>query len=522
MASVFKAKGAKVYTILYYDENGDRRKRSAYTDKAESERLANKLEEEAKRFRDGTEDRKALEIRDHERRPVSEHLDAWYRNMLAKRKSVKHADHYRDRARKVVALVHGARLDDIEGGRSVEGQRQAADNLAKCLRSARLTNLNSDDIQAALDTLISAGWALQTVNHYRAAIRAFCFWAVGKRMKSNPMNDVKGYDAEKDQRHVRRTLTDDELARLIESARTGPERYGMSGELRAMSYRVASDTGFRVAELRSLTPDSFRLTSLKPTIYLVAASTKNGKPADQPISQALAAELRSWLADKVPGEQVFPLHHETARAIRRDLEAASIPYETKEGVADFHSLRAYFVTSLIRAGQHIDKVKKLARHAKPTTTLDHYAKCGDDDLHAAVESRPVPVVNKQPVRLAATGTDGCDQLFTRSDSDPVSNATSGAPCVLGESHKSNRGNEVMSSDYRFSKPPLSTTQPPLQASTYIRSSQPAILPVSSHIIGTSTDGASSKDAAHGANIGHAGNARSVVSGDDEILLSMIG
>jgi hypothetical protein len=44
MASVFKAKGATKYTILYTDENGKRRKKAGATDKAVSQRIANDLE----------------------------------------------------------------------------------------------------------------------------------------------------------------------------------------------------------------------------------------------------------------------------------------------------------------------------------------------------------------------------------------------------------------------------------------------------------------------------------------------
>jgi hypothetical protein len=60
-------------------------------------------------------------------------------------------------------------------------------------------------------------------------------------------------------------------------------------------------------------------------LYLHASGTKNRKPANQPIALALANELRPWLAGQPGRQSVFPLHHETAKAIRRDLEAASIP-----------------------------------------------------------------------------------------------------------------------------------------------------------------------------------------------------
>lgn len=41
-----------------------------------------------------------------------------------------------------------------------------------------------------------------------------------------------------------------------------------------MLYRVASGTGFRANELRSITPESFDLDADPPTITLAAASRK--------------------------------------------------------------------------------------------------------------------------------------------------------------------------------------------------------------------------------------------------------
>jgi hypothetical protein len=101
--------------------------------------------------------------------------------------------------------------------------------------------------------------------------------------------------------------------------------------LRAVAYRLAASTGFRVNEIRSLTPESFRLDDPDPVVCLDAAAAKNRRAVEQPIPAALARELAPWLA----GKPVLPLHHETAKAIKADLEAAGVPYETAEGFADF-------------------------------------------------------------------------------------------------------------------------------------------------------------------------------------------
>jgi integrase len=63
----------------------------------------------------------------------------------------------------------------------------------------------------------------------------------------------------------------------------------------------------------------------------------------------------------------------------------AFPNETDAGVADFHSLRASYVSAVVRSGANVKTLQTLARHAKPETTLKHYAK-----LRGAVESIPCP------------------------------------------------------------------------------------------------------------------------------------
>jgi integrase len=406
MASVRKR--GRVWYYRFVDADGIAHERKGCPDRRETESMGSAAEAEVAKIRAGFIDAKAIGYRDHEARPLADHLADWHRNMVARGKTLRHADQYRERAAKLAAIVRGAKVGDLEPGRKAESLKRAASLLAGILKSARLSDLTPERIQSALAVLCDAGKAHQTANHYRAALRAFVRWAWDNgRLADIPMRGVKGYNAEDDVRHPRRSLTDDELSRLIRAAETGPVVFGMPGPLRAIAYRAAAGTGFRVSELRGLTPEAFRLDGPEPTVFLHASATKNRRPAEQPIPSALAGDLTRWIEGKVAGATVFPLHHETAKAIRRDLEAAGIPYETDEGVADFHSLRAYYVSSLVQAGASIKEVQTLARHAKPQTTLNHYAKVSIRDLRGAVDSlprlsAPTPSI---PEPLAATGTD---------------------------------------------------------------------------------------------------------------------
>jgi len=178
-----------------------------------------------------------------------------------------------------------------------------------------------------------------------------------------------------------------------------------------MLYLVAANTGLRVAELASLTPEAFDLTSEPPTVECSPAYTKNGEEAILPLRSDLAATLGPWLSKEPEGEPVWPgtwAKKASAKMLRVDLAAAGIDYEDASGrYADFHSLRHTFVSNLARAGVHPRTAQALARHSKIDLTMSVYTHTVICDLAAAVENLP-PIRAEEPdgVALAATGTDG--------------------------------------------------------------------------------------------------------------------
>jgi Phage integrase family len=93
--------------------------------------------------------------------------------------------------------------------------------------------------------------------------------------------------------------------------------------------------------------------------------------------------------------------------LRKDLARCGIPFETKEGVADLHSLRHGYITTLGNAGVPIKVLQTLARHADPRLTLNTYSHVSLFDTAGAIESLPdVSCPSQTPQSLAATGTDG--------------------------------------------------------------------------------------------------------------------
>ena len=74
--------------------------------------------------------------------------------------------------------------------------------------------------------------------------------------------------------------------------------------------------------------------------------------------------------------------------VKKDLERSGIPYETPEGVADFHAAgRHTHITGLLRNGASLPEARMLARHADINMTMK-YAHIGIQDQAKALKGLP--------------------------------------------------------------------------------------------------------------------------------------
>lgn len=164
----------------------------------------------------------------------------------------------------------------------------------------------------------------------------------------------------------RRAATEKEIKAILKNAKAGKKVRGLTGEQRYWLYMVALTTGFRASELASLEGEDFHPTYVR----LKAENAKNRKAVNQPLPPDLT--LPKWKGQVWPGYW----HTKAAAMLREDL--GKVPYKTRDGVLDFHSLRATAITRWVRAGLPPDQVKFLARHSTITLTLDLYHKLGVD------------------------------------------------------------------------------------------------------------------------------------------------
>jgi integrase len=446
MASIFKKdrrrKGAPYY-IDYFDENGVRQREKGCPDRAATEQIARKLEADVALRRRGILDPKAEARRDHQARPMADHLAAFREALLARGNTAKHVDLCIDRTSRVFALVVGADLSEIEAPRTATkaARAQADARLAKVLGAARLSDLTADAVQAALATLKDAGRSLGTCNHHRAAVRAFSRWAKRSgRTADDILESVTGFNAEEDRRHDRRTIGIDELRRLIEVAERGAPYRQMSGPARALCYRLAAATGLRLSEIKSITPHSIDFQASPATVTVAAGYTKNGERATLSLPDDVATDLQAWVAHLPAKNPVFRLPDRGASMLKIDLKAAGIPYRDAEGlVFDFHSLRCQTATLADQAGCSPRVVQRLMRHSKLELT-GRYTRPRDVDLAAATRALPT-LRSRQP------GT------------DPVLTAAASATAAEDDEPNPFSNNALASSDTRNHNPRVGGSSP---------------------------------------------------------------
>ena len=291
-----------------------------------------------------------------------------------------------------------------------------------------LGDLTLHRIEAALVDLRKAGVSASTVNAYKRSIKQFTRWLWRDgRVVADPLAPMSNKNSDADRRYWRRALQEEEINWLIDTAERGPVVLGMCGPDRAMLYRVALGTGFRAAELRSLTSVSLELDTDPPSITINAAYSKRGRNDMQPIRADLAQMLRTWFGHPGKGASVFPdMPEKTAKMISTDLRRARVRWirdaedrrerqkrrdceflsvrDDAGAVCDFHALRHTFITNLARAGVHPKQAQELARHSTISLTMDYYRHIGLNDLTAALDRLPgvaIPKTSDGPLRAKA-------------------------------------------------------------------------------------------------------------------------
>lgn len=257
----------------------------------------------------------------------------------------------------------------------------------------------------------TSGMAIMTLNHYLAAIKTFCNWLVEeKRLSENPLARILKLNAATDRRRERRSFTIEELGKILAAAESGSETHGMTGAIRALLYRTATETGLRWSELRSLTRASFDFTTDTATITIKAEDAKNRKNDTLPLRPDLASDLKAHMALFLPNAKAFPgMGNRGAKMLQVDLKATSVPYIDKYGrYGDFHAFRQTYGTLGAKAGILLATMQKLMRHSDPKLTANLYTHILVNDKAEELAKLPTIAAAVKEEQEAATGT--CDTI----------------------------------------------------------------------------------------------------------------
>jgi integrase len=361
MATIYKRskKKGEPYWIQYLDHKNKRLTVKGFTDKGLTEELAAKLETEARLRRTGMVDASLDRVTQQRAVPITDQL-AEFEGSLS------------DNSPQYVKLTIGQVRRIVEGCGFTTLADIDAETVQKYLRARREEERTGH----------------RTYNQYLQAFGTFCSWCVVTgRLVANPMVGIERLNQAVDVRHPRRALSAEEIARLIDSARSsGISIQRFNGEQRARIYLMAYLTGLRRKELGSLTRRSFDLEASPATVVVAATASKHRQEDVLPLHPELVPMLREWLKELPPSEKLFPRlgQRKTHVMVKKDLERAGIPYVTEEGIADFHaSGRHTYITELLRNGVSLPEAKELARHSDIKTTM-RYTHIGIHDQAKAI------------------------------------------------------------------------------------------------------------------------------------------
>jgi len=379
MASIFKRPDRPYYMVEWFDHEGRRKVKSTRTtDYKVAERIAAKLSGDVALRREGIVDGRHARLAEQDRRPLREHLDAYYLDC-------KHVGHAPKHVAETTRLL---------------------DRLADKTAAARLSDLTVDTVQGHLRSLREADQSARSVNIVRSTVVAFLGWCLKTgRVDSNPLKLLPRLDEQRDRRKIRRALTAEELTKLLSEAHARGRRAW---------YMTAALAGLRKSELGKLTWGDVDLGAGTLTVR----DGKAHRVDVLPLHPQLAAELRRIRPDAcLPMARVFP--ESVADLTRReDFKRAGIKGKDASGrIADLHALRTTLGTALARQGIAPQVAQRLMRHADYRVTMKHYTALGLVDTAAALGKLPAIGSEQQPAEQAqATGTDGTDRQQIRQQS----------------------------------------------------------------------------------------------------------
>ncbi len=364
--SLFRKTQRGPWIARYWTHAGKRCDHSTHTtDRQAAERILAKLVADVALRRDGVIDARDDRYADEGRKPLTVHLADY----------LAHCE-LAGQAADTVKQKHKRLVDAFAG-----------------MGAALLPDLTQGKLGKHLGALKLMKRAAATLNLVRANVVAFCSWCVKEqRLEVNLLGAVPIQDETRDRRRVRRALTADELARLLEVGR----EYG-----REAWYLAALFAGLRRGDLRSLTWADVDFAAGTLTIREGKAKRVDVLALRPELAAVLKA--RNSEARALPSARVWP-KVVTNKTRTKDFLRARIELLDDQGrVVDLHAMRTTLGTILAREGVAPQVAQRIMRHKDFRTTLKSYTALGIEDQRGALAKLPA-IASAVPAALAATGT----------------------------------------------------------------------------------------------------------------------
>ena len=222
-------------------------------------------------------------------------------------------------SRKPLAKLFDMYLEHLQASGTTEKHRK---EVKRCLKAIRadcgfqfLKDICQPPVKEFINKKKASGLSDRTVNSYVDKLRYFCKWALTNGLlTSHPFESFKRLDEKTNRVREARSLTPEEVEKLLEAAHTRPlqerqdagyvkikattiKKLMLRGQERMLAYALMLYTGLRVNETRQLVWSDIdleqRFVRVRPT------TTKNSKSATLPLHGYLVELLNEW-KDKHP------------------------------------------------------------------------------------------------------------------------------------------------------------------------------------------------------------------------------
>lgn len=234
------------------------------------------------------------------------------------------------------------------------------EDFKKFAQDTPIENIDYIFLRKYLALLKEKNMQARTVSRHLSALRSF-FKFLNREgyLKTNPMISVL---SPKQDKHLPLFLTEEEVAKLIESASLKDERGLRDRAILETFY----STGMRISEVVSLNSEDIDFIS--GTIKVMG---KGKKERIVPVGECALRAIRTYLEKRKKNSDVIFLNKNgtriTDRGVRDIVEKYIRITSTKHGVCA-HTLRHSFATHLLNRGADLRSVQELLGHANLSTT----------------------------------------------------------------------------------------------------------------------------------------------------------